>query len=295
MTRLAALPKPKETEWELELPEEQQEKLDDADLVEEDAADRDRQNAAIQKAAEQAEFERRTQVLKKSLPRPAVIDIESLFNKVSAIEDPIEKAIAHEMSLLIANDALKHPVPGSKVSGTLKPLETFSDDALHLARLAITTESSSSSSSSPLDQHHQAMTAAWDELHSDPASALPTLVSSSNTIDTHQLLLETFTAVQDSLLAQAQRGNAVEKKLALHLGGYQARAKTLRQKIVEAAAALEDARTGLATARVAFAAEEAAVGARLEGLREEFVVVGRREREVQGVYRVRREELDSLR
>ena len=40
--------------------------------------------------------------------------------------------------------------------------------------------------------------------------------------------------IQDRIMADAERGNRLEKKLALHLGGYQQRAKKLRQHVGEA-------------------------------------------------------------
>ena len=80
----------------------------------------------------------------------------------------------------------------------------------------------------------------------------------------------------------------------MHLGGYQARAKTLRQKIVEAAEALEQAKVGLDTVRMMAICEEAAIPKRLEGLREEVSFVSRREREAQEIYRARKEELEAL-
>ena len=93
---------------------------------------------------------------------------------------------------------------------------------------------------------------------------------------------------------EAEKGNKVEKKLALHLGGYQKRAVTLRQKIVEAADALEKATMSLDTFRTLQISEEAAIPRRLEALRAEVEFVARREREAQQLYRVRKEELDGL-
>ena len=90
-------------------------------------------------------------------------------------------------------------------------------------------------------------------------------------------------------------GNTVEKKLALHLGGYQQRAKTLRQKINEAADALEKATIKLDSFRNLQVAEEAAIPRRLETLRDEVSFVSKREREAQELYRARKEELDGLR
>lgn len=95
-------------------------------------------------------------------------------------------------------------------------------------------------------------------------------------------------------MAAAEKGNKLEKKLALTLGGYQKRAKMLRQKIVEAHKALEKATNSLDAFRTLQIAEEAAISSRLEGLREEVGFISRREREAQELYRLRKEELDGL-
>jgi pre-mRNA-splicing factor CDC5/CEF1 len=95
-------------------------------------------------------------------------------------------------------------------------------------------------------------------------------------------------------MTAAEKGNKLEKKLALHLGGYQKRAKMLRQKIAEAAEALEKATNSLDSFKTLQIAEEGAISSRLEGLREEVGFISRREREAQELYRQRKEELDSL-
>ena len=96
-------------------------------------------------------------------------------------------------------------------------------------------------------------------------------------------------------MADAEKCNKLEKKLALHYGGYQQRAKTLRQKIVEASEALEKERISLNTFKTLQVAERAALPARLEALRGEVAFVKKREKEAQELYRVRREELESFR
>src|SRR5271167_423066 len=100
--------------------------------------------------------------------------------------------------------------------------------------------------------------------------------------------------VQESIVTAAEKGNKLEKKLALHLGGYQKRAKMLRQKISDAADALEKATNSLDSFRTLQIAEEAAISSRLDGLREEVGFISRREREAQELYRQRRDELDGL-
>lgn len=100
--------------------------------------------------------------------------------------------------------------------------------------------------------------------------------------------------MQDSIVAAADKGNKMEKKLALHLGGYQNRAKMLRQKISEAAEALGKATYSLDSFRTLQISEEAAISRRLEGLRQEVGFISKREREAQDLYRARKEELMGL-
>lgn len=73
-----------------------------------------------------------------------------------------------------------------------------------------------------------------------------------------------------------------------------ARAKTLRQKITEAADFSSRTRTDIDTARIAQAAEEAGINERLEKLRMEVGLVSRLEREAQEIYRSRKQELEGL-
>ena len=187
-SQFAALPKPKAMDFELELPEEQEEINGDVELSEEDAAERDRRNQVIQKAAERADFKRQTQVLQRALPRPSTVDIEALDKAASEISDPVESAVAQEAALLIANDMLKYPMPGTKISGSSKPLEIFDDEALNKARLEI-------AHAFPLEdkeKRSEEFERAWAEVH-DSTSALPGLSSyEEDEIDEQKVLNEAF-------------------------------------------------------------------------------------------------------
>ncbi|KAN0096114.1 pre-mRNA splicing factor component domain containing protein [Hyaloscypha variabilis] len=285
---LASLPKPKDTEWELELPEEQQESTGVEELSEEDAEIRDRRNRQIREAQEQADFKRRTQVMQRGLPRSSAMDVDAMLKIAAAIEDPIKAAIAREAALLEANDALRYPVPGAKIRGVSSPLDAFDDDALAQARLEITREvpAELAEKGSILFQK------AWEDAKS--SSLLPGLSGYEDEVDEHEMLIEAFDNIQDSILATAEKGTKMEKKLTLHLGGYQNRAKILRQKIAEASEALTKATISLDSFRTLQISEEAAISRRLEGLRGEVEFVSRREREAQDLYRARKEELTSL-
>ncbi|KAK7536154.1 pre-mRNA splicing factor component-domain-containing protein [Phyllosticta citribraziliensis] len=285
-SKFAALPKPKETDWELELPEEQQEIMR-AEMSEEDAAIRDARERAIREAADRVEFARQTQAYQRGLPRPSVVDVNAMEERASAVQDPAERAVLEEAALLIANDARKFG--HAKVNGTPKSVKSLDERSMQKARMELALEISADEARKNTDEFSRA----WDELHKD--SILPGLAGyGEDEIDEQQLMVEAFDNIQDTIMATAEKGNKIEKKLALHLGGYQQRAKTLRQKIVDAAEAFDKTRVELDSLRTLQISEDAAIPRRLESLRDEVAFVSRREREAQELYRKSKEELDIL-
>ena len=288
-SRFAALPKPKEADYELVLPEDQEEINGDVALSDEDAAERDRRNQAFQEAAERAAYKRRTQVMQRNLPRPSDIDIDGLFQAASQTSDRVQAMIAEETALLIANDALKYSLPGAKVRGSSRPLEVFSDEAMDKARLEIAVELPSIDK----DSIYRDFEASWETSHN---ASLPGLAAyEEDEVDERKLVTEAFGKVRNTILDDAEKGNKFESKLAVHLGGYQKRAKMLRDKIVEASEALTDEKIKLDSLQTLQIAEEAALPRRLEAIQEEVEFVKKREKEAQDLYRQKMEELDSLR
>ena len=284
-SKFAALPKPKDLDFELELPEEQQEIDSGVEISEEDAADADRRNQALREAAERADFKRRTQVMQRNLPRPLLVDIDALLKSSSGLAGTAEALIARETALLIANDAFRYPLPRANVQGSSLPLEAFDDEKLHRARLEIALESTGSDEEQRLHD--------FEALHSS-SSALPGLAGYEvDGTDEMQAIMEAFEKVQASITEDAEKGNKLEKRLALINGGYQQRNKTLRQKIAEACPALGNEKITLDSIQTLQIAEEAALPRRLESLQEEVAFVKKREREAQELYRLRREELDA--
>lgn len=288
--KLSSLPKPKEMDFELDLPEEQMELSAEeaAAQAQEDSAARDKRNAELAHAAALAEFKRQTRVVQRGLPRPKVVDIEALLKTAKETSDPAQRAIAEENALLIANDALKFG--GSRVTGSARPVQVFDEESLQKAQMEVILEMGQDARRA---QFGKAFEREWENAHA--GKMLPGLAGyGEDEMDEEQLLTEAFDNIQDSISASASRGQALEKKLAKHHGGYIERGKKLRAKIGEAAEYLEKVRIETETARVAQVAEDATLGDRLEGLREEVGFVRRREREAQEVFRERREELAGL-
>lgn len=136
---LASLPKPKETEWDLELPEDQQEAAIVDDLPE-DSEVRDLRERMIREAQEALEQRRRTQVMQKELPRPERVELSALLESAAALTDPAEALVAKEAALLIAHDAARYPLGKSAIAAKPVPLQQIDDDTLAEARLQILAE-----------------------------------------------------------------------------------------------------------------------------------------------------------
>lgn len=293
-SKLSSLPKPKETEWELEeLPSETAEPTAAVEISEEDAAERDRREQEARNKAAQAEFKRQSQVYQRGLPRPAVLDLDALVQRASHVSDPIEALIARQAAVLIAHDSRKFPVPGAKVEGKAPKLRRLDDRFLEAARAAVASEAAAAQQQQ--EDWQENFDGVWT---STRAKALPGLENyeddENDAFEEEQRMIGAFDGVQTGLFATAEKGNKLEKKLALHYGGYQNRAKVLRSKIVEASAALPKAQDDLDAFRTLQISEESAVSRRLEKLRDEVSFVMRREREAQEVYKSRKEELDEL-
>ncbi|KAF4935504.1 Pre-mRNA-splicing factor [Colletotrichum sp. SAR11_57] len=284
---LASLPKPKDTEWELELPDEQKELAATDEMMLEDAAERDRREAEYKAAQHALEMQRRTQVMQKNLPRPSQVDVTALLSVASQVKNEAEALIAREAAALIANDAVKYPSPKITVSGVPPRLQTISDNDLAEARLQILSETNPRPSRAEIQE-------SFDNRGKN-SLLLGLGCYGDDEEEEEAAMRDAFDSIQDAIVATAEKGIKLEKKLALHLGGYQKRQKMLKDKIGEAAEALEKANNALSGFKTLAISEEVAIQRRLGALRDEVGFVSRREREAQELYRKTKEELDALR
>jgi pre-mRNA-splicing factor CDC5/CEF1 len=290
-SRLASLPKPKETNWEFELPIEDQTDQMEVEISEEDAAERDRRNREAQQAAERAEFARQTQVVQRFLPRPSLIDIDVMMKRALDLSDPVERVVECEMALLVANDVSKFG--NGQVMGALQPVEKMNDEALRAAKMELALELAMTTENEKRTFYSE-FGIAWTTLHD--SSTLPGIAGyEEDEIDEHQLMVEAFDNAQEKMIESAESANKIEKKLNTHHQGYMKRSALLRTKIGDAFGALEKGRAELISARTMQYDEQTAISRRLESLRDEVSFVSRREREAQELYRTRKDELSGLR
>jgi pre-mRNA-splicing factor CDC5/CEF1 len=288
--KLATLPKPQQTDFELEaLPEEQDEVIASADLGRaEDAAARDKRTAQIAEAAALADFRRQTKVVQRGLPRPSVVDLEALLRAASTIQDWGRRQIAEEAARLMANDAAQFG--NAKVKSASRTLPTLAEGVLARAQDEIILEMGTSADR---ESFGRAFEAEWQRAHVN--SILHGLAGyAEDELDEQQLFTETFDGIQQTIGQLSARGNGLEKKLAKLHGGYLDRQRKLRAKIAEASEALSKMTVEVEVGRQAYVAEQATAAERLEKLRDEVALIRRREREAQEVYRSRKDELDAL-
>ncbi|KAF6801172.1 pre-mRNA splicing factor [Colletotrichum sojae] len=284
---LASLPKPKDTEWELELPEEQREVAASDAMQVEDAEERDRREREYREAQHALEMQRRTQVLQRNLPRPTRIDVSALLAMANSAQNEAEALIAREAAALVANDAVKYPLAETKLSGVPPRLDAISDHDLAEARLQILSETKPRPSKAEIH--------ATFERRGKSSLLLGLGCYGDDEEEEEAAMKEAFDSIQDSIVEAAETGIKLEKKLGLHLGGYQKRQAMLKNKIGDAAEALEKATHALAGFKTLAISEEVAIQRRLGALRDEVAFVSRREREAQEAYRRARDELDALR
>ncbi|KAK5939288.1 Pre-mRNA-splicing factor cef1 [Knufia obscura] len=283
--KLASLPRPKATEFELELPDEQIEPVapTTAEIEDQEEIDRRAREAADAEAA--AEFKRQTQVLQRDLPRPRAIDHKQLMANVKSLSDPIRSMIAQEAALLMTHDANSRPLPGSKPHPS-KPIEPLPDSYLTAARAAIVEEvNSDPTAKTAYDAYFTSLSTL--PIHGELPSSIAHLQSSADLLPYHD-------AASSALLSLAQDNNKREKKLGIVLGGYMSRQRGLKKKLVDGHKSLLEEQEKLRSFEDLRVAEDAGLQSRLERLRSEVGAVTRREREAQEEYRAVRDEIGAL-
>ncbi|KAG5735520.1 Pre-mRNA-splicing factor CEF1 [Termitomyces sp. T112] len=304
-----SLPKP-ENNFELLVPEDEVEDGDfeSAHLSEEDAAERDARLRRKWEAEEQAALARRSQAVKLGLPRPAVVDVGTLFQRLSVGEDQdsdhgkAQQLIHAEFAQLLLHDAITYPLPGTSLPGrTTSTYEQPPDSDVEAARAAIHFELSlavgfpnanpeqlrdgllslakaeavdENTSWAAIRQHlvYDTFSKVWV----DPADLSPTQ------------RVEGYTTILDdgrsNMAKDSSKAAKIEKKLGVQLGGYLARSRALSKRITDAFEKLHAAQVDYSSfSRLRI--DESAVGPRrLDALKEEVEKLTKRERLLQERY-----------
>ncbi|MBW0539492.1 hypothetical protein O181_079207 [Austropuccinia psidii MF-1] len=311
-----ALPEPK-NDYELVLPEEEQERIaeivDVAGSMIEDAADRAAKMKSLRAAEEKMALARRSQVIQRGLPRPIEVDEKylshSLHQDHGDLADELERLIVTEMIELVRHDAIVYPVAGGKVpGGGQSKLTPVDDEAIANAKQLVHTEMAGRCGfpGATTDQIKRVAVITEDELfsrtwqeHSQGYSFDARTLNwvPSSTLDEDQTIVGLKHLIDEGrteMIKQANACNKVEKKLSKLIGGYEARSKTLGEKLLAGVSQLDRCHIELASFERLETNEEGAAQRRVEKLEEEVQSLTRRGREAQDIYKELTEEKAQL-
>lgn len=322
----SSLPQPK-NEYELVLPEEQEEVEAAGESAEvaaalriEDRSEREARLKELRDKEEKAELERRSQAVKRGLPRPAEVDAAALLAQLdleakdadAPQEDKwrreAERAVTAEMIRLLEHDSIAHPVAGSKRAGGGKSaLPRIADDELAAARKVVHDEIAQSvglpGASEKTLRRTVALSAedfekSWRPSYERLAFDARTnryvekeSLSDADRIAGFRALIE---ANRDKMASESAKAAKVEKRLGQTLGGYVARSKALAGKLTENYDELARTRIELESFARLAANEEGAIVRRTESLRDEVERLERKERDSQARFKEMLDLKDAL-
>lgn len=302
-----SLPKP-ENNFELAEDEEEEVEEEDVILTEEDAAERDAKLKAAREEEERLELERRSLVVKKSLPRPVNVDFDTLFGQLNAAtkeEDALASAlmmINFEVASLMQHDSIAHPLPGTSLpGGTPSNYDMPDDEFVALAKSALHAELARDLSlpgatdeqlrlaiNAQVEEELSAFTTTWAEekaqLVFSPDSKKwvePSSLSPKALAQAYRAMIESS---RERLVAESTKAAKAAKKLTKQLGGYQVINTKAKQNILETMEEIQKTQRELESYTMLKAMEEAAAPARLEKKREEVAILERKERDLQARY-----------
>lgn len=312
----SSLPQPK-NEYELVLPEEQEEAEaagESAEVAEamriEDRSEREARLKELRDKEEKLELERRSQAVKRGLPRPAEVDAAALFAQLDleAGEGEVkedkwrreaERAVTAEMIRLLEHDSIAHPVAGSKRAGGGKTtLPRIADEELAAARKTVHDEIAQAVGMPGASEKTLRRTVAlsvedfekhwrpsYDRLAFDARSnryVEKETLSDADRIAGFRALIESN---RDKMASESAKAAKVEKRLGQTLGGYVARSKTLAGKLTENYDELARTRIEIESFARLATNEDGAIVRRTESLRDEVERLERKERDSQARFK----------
>ncbi|KAJ3156417.1 CDC5 cell division cycle 5-like protein [Geranomyces variabilis] len=291
-----ALPKPK-NDFEIVIPDKTGDGAEDAVTTnngvngDEDAADIEARGLAARTAEEQARLNRRSQPVKRDLPRPNIIVPEAVLDEPC---DAVDLMIRQEMLRMMQNDAAREPAPGQQVPAFhVQPLDPIDDASLEAASRLLAAEFAK------LDIDVVDVAAKFAPLHQRACEnagvfvrgggggggggggAFHTGLSQPAIISARRADLD---AHRDQMRRDAARAQKLEKKLGVVLGGYATRAQKLRREVIEKWRQAEEKQIELDTFRALQVLENAGGPARIERSGKEVRVLEGRERDLQTRY-----------
>ncbi|CAH7674955.1 pre-mRNA splicing factor component-domain-containing protein [Phakopsora pachyrhizi] len=296
-----SLPKPK-NDYELVLPEEQEriaEFVDEATSMIEDASDRAAKIKELQSVEEKKALARRSQAIQRGLPRPVELNDKRLLESLSQHDGTInesEREIYEEMKLLLLHDATVFPLVGGKFPGQARSeLALVDDEDMARAKAMVHDEISTRTGfpGATLEQVMRIAILSDDELFSKTWEQC----SSEYAFDSCEVSWVQALNLNEGrtrMIKAANGCNKAEKRLSKLMGGYEARSKSLTEKLLNNISDLERCQIELLSFERLETNEDGAAKRRYEKLQEEVRTLTRHGRENQDIYKELTEEKSRL-
>jgi pre-mRNA-splicing factor CDC5/CEF1 len=300
-----SLPKP-ENNFELLVPEDEEDEQMSGPMVEEDAAERDARLKRMREEEEQRILARRSKPVQLGLPRPARVDVAQLMQDLDIGDDDeltdARKLINAELTSLLLHDSIAHPLPGTNLpGGTASTYEMPDDDELAQAKSQVHLELATAigfpdATEAQLKEGLITLTNNEEQDESISWAHVRQRLAFDNNarrwVDPDTLSLDERIAGYTTLLdecreqmsKEASKATKLEKKLGITLGGYQARNSALAKRVTDAFDELVKTKVDHDSFSRLAAHESAAGPRRVETLKEEVEILQRRERLLQERY-----------
>ncbi|KNC81736.1 hypothetical protein, variant [Sphaeroforma arctica JP610] len=277
---LRALPKPK-NDFEVVVPDMMEDAGEDTTMMrEEDAEEIEAQRQAAEAKALELELSRRSEALKRGLPRPSRVNAQAGVADLSGHVTDLHFAdvlICKEMVQLLRRDAKKYPVGGHrpKIGGNVSEV---SDEDLQNARELLAEESNlilqEAMGDMAMAEFERFCVETWEKSRNQ-ITYIPTQnkfgrVTLAKPEERLAARKEEFKSIMDRLKKDGYKKAAkLEKKAAMYTSGFQKRAETLKEEIKTANEQLLQASIDYKCFTALRAAEQASITGRVEALERE--------------------------
>lgn len=290
---LSTLPAPS-NEYKLLMPEiEEEEGENDDDKIVEDSEDTLRRHQDAIKAQEALKLRLRSQVLKRSLPRPLGVNrgfVEPDEADAALPDEDLRQAakeVRQEVLRMLVHEAMEYPIKGAEIPKTHGEYQQFPEEDLIAARKQLTEETAASNDAGP-SAPPEVFAQLWDRVSSENLyvpSKKKVLPVSSLTVEEHVSALKAeLDALQALAKKETTKAAKLEKRLSVYNGGYQSRASALQKAIMDLYMNLDKANVELCCFQELRSMEERAIPRRLSAIHEELTELRQREETLQRRY-----------
>lgn len=215
-------------DYESRLPEEEEEEKVEEEIL--DAEEIERQIREEEAAIEREELARRSEVMKRSLPRGSVIPSRFFLTC-----DAVETALKQEMNAIVRYEDYKYPTAesNSKYAHEVTLPVLSHEDQISAEMLILEEAEDLRSGSAPLssEQLESLYTRVWEKEESDlvydPESKSVVAMSGLNEEERVRCLKHRFANLEKQVAKQSKLVARSENKLNVLMGGYVARQKAL--------------------------------------------------------------------